>query len=349
MSSSAVLLLRACHPMPTVAVTGFALALAVAAGGSPGQVTAVVVAVLSGQLAIGWANDAVDADRDTAAGRTDKPVATGAVRRATVTAAALAATAVTVPASLALGPVPAVAHLLGVAAGLAYDLGLKATWASPLPYLVFFGLLPLVAATAAGAAPSAVLCVVGAVVGLAAHLANTVPDAAEDAAAGVRGLPQLLGPGRSRAAAALLVVAGAVVLGVGAGRAGALGPVVLVLLVSACATGAVAAIGRARRVFALVVLAAALLVSAAVLTTGALAGRGSGVGDGGADAGGQRGGVAADAVVGRGVVEHRSHDLLLGTGEGGRAAGDDVTAAEALHGTPRAVLVTGHQELSVPA
>lgn len=345
MSSSAVLLLRACHPLPTVAVTGFALALAVAAGGSSSQVGAVVVAVLSGQLAIGWANDAVDADRDTAAGRTDKPVATGALTRRVVGAAAAAAAVVTVPASLALGALPGAAHLLGVAAGLAYDVRLKATWASPLPYLVFFGLLPLVAATAAGGAPSAVLCAVGALVGLAAHLANTVPDAAEDAAAGVRGLPQRLGPGRSRAAAALLVVAAAVVLGAGAARAGALGPAVVVLLATACATGVVAALGRAGGVFALVLLAAALVVAAAVLTTGALAG--SGLGDRGAHAGHQGGGVAADAVVGLGVVEHRAHDLVLRAGEGGGAAGDDVTAAEALHGPP--VLFTVRQEPSLPA
>ena len=104
------------------------------------------------------------------------------------------------PASLLLGALPGTAHLVGVAAGLAYDLRLKATLASPLPYLVFFGLLPLVAVTAAGAPISLVLCAVGALTGLAAHLANTVPDAAEDAAAGVRGLPQRLGPAVSRVA-----------------------------------------------------------------------------------------------------------------------------------------------------
>jgi 4-hydroxybenzoate polyprenyltransferase len=263
---AAATLLAACHPVPAAAVTAFAVALTAAAGGSALQVTGVGVAVLAGQLAIGWANDAVDAERDLAAGRDDKPVATGALTRRAVATAAVAASAATVPASLLLGPLAGGAHLLGVAAGLAYDLRLKATLASPLPYLVFFGLLPLVAAAAAGAAPSGVLCAVGAVVGLAAHLANTVPDAEADAAAGVRGLPQRIGPRASRVGAAALVVAGALVLGAGAADTGVLSTPVLGLLAAACASGLVGALGRAHGVFALVLVAAALVVAAAVLS-----------------------------------------------------------------------------------
>ncbi len=262
-------LARACHPLPTVAVTLFALTLTAAAGGSLAEVAAVTVAVLAGQLAIGWANDALDAEGDSAAQRTDKPVAAGELPRRTVGRAAVVAAAASVPASLLMGPVPAAAHLTGVAAGLAYDAGLKATWASFVPYLVFFGLLPLVAATAAGAPPSVLLCVVGAVVGLAAHLANTVPDAAQDAAEGVRGLPQRLGPRRSRVGAAAGVAAGAAALAVGV--AVVAGPSVTSVAVAALAlasitSAVVGARGRERRVFALVLLSAGWLVAAAVVS-----------------------------------------------------------------------------------
>lgn len=264
-----VALARSCHPLPTVAVTAFAAALTAAAGASAPRTVLVTVAVLAGQLAIGWANDALDAEGDAAAGRTDKPVAAGALARAVVARAALAATAVTVPASLAMGLVPAAAHLVGVAAGLAYDVRLKTTWASFAPYLVFFGLLPLVAATAAGAQPSVLLCAVGAVVGLAAHFANTVPDAAQDAAEGVRGLPQLLGPGRSRLLAAVLVAVGAGVLALGSGLSGALsggrGAALAVLAAASVLAAVVGALGRERGVFALVLAAAGLLVAAAVV------------------------------------------------------------------------------------
>jgi 4-hydroxybenzoate polyprenyltransferase len=168
----------------------------------------VAAAVATGQLAIGWANDAVDADRDAAAGRADKPVAAGRLRRGTVAGAAVAATAAAVPLSLAAGRAPGLLHLGGLSCGLAYDLGLKSTLASPVPYLAFFGALPAVAAGAAGRRPSLLLSAIGGVLGLAGHLANTVPDAAADAATGVRGLPQRLGPRASRVGAALLVVAG---------------------------------------------------------------------------------------------------------------------------------------------
>ena len=265
----AIALALSCHPLPAAAVTVFAAAMTAGAGAAAGRVALVTVAVLTGQLAIGWANDALDAEGDTAAGRTDKPVAAGALARRTVARAALAATAVTVPASLLMGLVPAAAHLAGVAAGLAYDVRLKTTWASFAPYLVFFGLLPLVAATAAGARPSLLLCAVGAVVGLAAHFANTVPDAVQDAAEGVRGLPQLLGPGRSRLLAAVLVGVGAAALALGSGVAGALsggrGAALLALATASVLAAVVGALGRERGVFALVLLAAGLLVTAAVV------------------------------------------------------------------------------------
>ncbi len=262
-------LARACHPLPTVAVTLFALVLTAAAGGSAGVLVTVTVAVLAGQLSIGWANDALDADGDAAAQRRDKPVASGDLPRRVVARAAVVAAVVSVPASLLLGLVPAAAHLVGVAAGLAYDVRLKVTWASFVPYLLFFGLLPLVAATAAGAAPSVLLCLVGAVLGLAAHLANTVPDAEQDAAEGVRGLPQRLGPRRSRVGAAAGVALGAVVLAVGVGVVG--GPGVTTVVVAAlCLASVVSAVigarGRDRRVFALVLLAAGWLVAAAVVS-----------------------------------------------------------------------------------
>ena len=37
----------------------------------------VALAVLAGQLSVGWSNDYLDRERDRAAGRTDKPVAAG--------------------------------------------------------------------------------------------------------------------------------------------------------------------------------------------------------------------------------------------------------------------------------
>jgi 4-hydroxybenzoate polyprenyltransferase len=255
-------LLRASHPVPGAAVTAFAAALTRAAGGSWTTVARTAAAVGAGQLALGWANDAVDAEVDRRAGRTDKPVADGRLSRGLVAAAALAATASAVPLSAALGRRAGRLHLVALAAGLTYDVGVKGTPASPVPYLAFFGALPAVAAQAAGRRPPLLLCWVGATVGLAGHLANTVPDAAADAATGVRGLPQRLGPAASRAGAgALVVAADALVL---ARARTALRPASRALLVAAAATGLAGAVGGGAWSFRAVMASAGLTVAGAL-------------------------------------------------------------------------------------
>ena len=166
---------------PTVAVTVVAALLAVAAGRGPGSVAAVVVAVLTGQLAIGWLNDGLDAERDAASGRTDKPVAAGALRPRTVLLAAGGATLLTVPLSLLAGGAAGWLHLVFVASGLLYDAGVKATLASAVPYVVGFGALPAFVVAPAGPVPWW-LVAAGALLGAGAHLANALPDLEDDLA-----------------------------------------------------------------------------------------------------------------------------------------------------------------------
>ncbi|MFC4062081.1 UbiA family prenyltransferase [Planomonospora corallina] len=194
-------LLRACHPGPTAAVTALTTALAVASGRDAAGCALVAAAVLAGQLSIGWCNDAVDAGRDRAAGRTGKPVADGTLGPRTVWTAALVALAVCVPLSLASGAAAGTAHLTGVAAAWAYDLGLKATRISWAPYAVGFGSLPAFVALGLPGSPWPVWWAVlaAALLGCGAHLANVLPDIPGDLATGVRGWPQRLGSGRVRA------------------------------------------------------------------------------------------------------------------------------------------------------
>ncbi|MEX5721670.1 UbiA family prenyltransferase, partial [Geodermatophilus maliterrae] len=125
----------ATHAGPTVAVTVVATLLAVAAQLSAGRVALVGLAVLAGQVSIGWSNDWLDADRDRAVARADKPVVQGAVDPAALRTAALAAAAAAVVLSLLLGPVPGLLLLVLVASGWAYNAGLKRTAASGLPYV----------------------------------------------------------------------------------------------------------------------------------------------------------------------------------------------------------------------
>lgn len=268
-------LLVACHPLPCLAVTAFVAGWGAAAGLPAGRVALVALAVLLGQLSIGWCNDAVDGPRDVAAGRLDKPVATGLVSAGLLGRAAAAALAACVVASLALGVLAGVVHLVAVAAGWAYDLWLKPTPASPLPYAVAFGLLPAVPTLAAGvpAWPPPGVLAGGALLGLAAHFANTVGDADDDALTGVRGLPQRLGPGASLRVSALLVALAALAL-VTAAPSGSGGRPVAALVVlgaGAVLAGAGAVLGgrlaaRRRASFRLTLGAVALVIAGFLLS-----------------------------------------------------------------------------------
>jgi 4-hydroxybenzoate polyprenyltransferase len=219
-------LLGAAHPGPSLLVTTVAAALAWGVGRTAAGVVAVAAAVLSGQLAIGWTNDAADADRDARAGRRDKPVVTGTVARGTVRRAAVAAGAACVPLSLLSGLAAGSVHLVSVGCGLAYDLRLKATAWSWLPFAVAFGLLPAFVTLGLPGRPwpPAWVTVTAALLGVGAHLVNALPDLDDDVALGVRGLPQRLGAVRTRAAAAGIVLAATVTLALGpADRSGPVG------------------------------------------------------------------------------------------------------------------------------
>lgn len=207
-------LLHASHPGPAVAVTVMLAAYAVAGGLGPARVVLVTAAVLAGQLSIGWSNDLADAARDRQVGRTDKPLATGELPMGTVRLACALAVLATVVLSLACGPAPGLLHLGCVAAGWAYNLRLKATVLSWLPYAVAFGGYPVFVTLAAPgeSLPPGLVPAAGALLGVGAHLVNVLPDLADDAATGVRGLPHRLGHRRAAWCAVACLAAATVLL-----------------------------------------------------------------------------------------------------------------------------------------
>ncbi|HEX3705697.1 MAG TPA: UbiA family prenyltransferase [Mycobacteriales bacterium] len=265
-----VALTRATHPLPCLAVTIFVTAMVVAAGVDR-RAALVAAAVLCGQLSVGWSNDAIDAPLDTAARRADKPIATGAVSRRLVACCAGAALVADVPLSLAVGLRPGLIHLAAVLAAWSYNLGLKRTAVSPLPYAVAFGLVPVfAAATRAGSpGPRTALVVAGVMCGIAAHFANTIGDSAEDALTGVRGLPQRIGPAASTG------VAGGFVAGAAIAVLIAVGPKPLAVVAAAVDVAIAVAVPRLlrgtdtrRRAFRVVIAAVAVLVIAFVFAGG---------------------------------------------------------------------------------
>lgn len=207
----------ATHVPPSLTVTGVMTALAVSVGRGPGGSVLVAAAVLSGQLSVGWSNDFLDRHRDAQTARPDKPVSSGDLEPALVLRCALAAAVVCVPLSLANGWLAGAVHLLGVAAAWAYNLGVKATPFSPVPYAVGFGALPafVVLGLPDHPAPPAWLVAVGALLGVGAHFANVLPDMDDDLATGVIGLPHRLGRTGSAVTSASLLLAASAVLAFG--------------------------------------------------------------------------------------------------------------------------------------
>ena len=198
-------LLQACHPEPAFAVTAVATALAAASGG---RTTAVAAAFGAGQLATGWSNDWLDQARDRVAGRTDKPTVRGDLAVHTLGWATVGAVGACLPLSLRMGRAAGLAHLAAVASALSYNAGLKGTVLSWAPYAVSFGLLPSIVTLTAGPPVLAPhwASAAGVLLGVGAHLANALPDLADDARAGVRGLPHRLGERWSSMVAAGLLL-----------------------------------------------------------------------------------------------------------------------------------------------
>ncbi|WP_193614226.1 UbiA family prenyltransferase [Nocardioides lijunqiniae] len=238
-------LLRAAHGGPAAAVVILALLLGVAEDLAPARVLLVGLAVMAGQLSVGWSNDLLDARRDRTVGRTDKPLASGELSERTVRAACVLALVAVVPLSLACGWEAGLVHLVLVASAWTYNLGLKATAWSWAPYAVSFGLLPVVVALADDDLPPWWVPAAAALLGVGAHLVNVLPDLDDDAATGVHGLPHRIGRRRLPAAATAVLVLGSVVVTVGAGFT----PVALAGLGVVAALAVVALAGRGRTPF----------------------------------------------------------------------------------------------------
>src|SRR5664279_1970988 len=92
-----------CHPIPSLAVTALTAGLAGLAGLPLDRGILVTSAIFTGQLSIGWSNDYIDAQRDAAVRRSDKPVAVGAVVPEVAGLAAGLALIATLALSAALG------------------------------------------------------------------------------------------------------------------------------------------------------------------------------------------------------------------------------------------------------
>ena len=266
-------LLLSSHPVPGAAVTAVALALAIAVGLEPWRVVVVTAVFAANQLSIGWSNDWIDAERDRVSGRRDKPVARGDIEPATVRTAAGGALALSALLAFVLGPAAGLAHLVFVLSAWAYNAGLKSTALSVAPYVLSFGLLPAVVTLAAPeprfAAWWALLA--GALLGVAAHFTNVLPDLEDDSRTGVLGLPHRLGLRVAGVVAFGALAAGAAVVAAGSGGAPAIAGLAVVLALAAAGVVLVVRRRITRALFVLVLVAALVLVAMLAASGGRVA------------------------------------------------------------------------------
>ena len=267
---------RSTHPGPTLVVTALAALLGAAAALPVERVAILACAVFLGQVSVGLSNDAIDVRRDRASGRADKPLVHDTALLRLAWLGAVIALAGALALSLPLGGWMAVVHAVTLTSAWSYNAGLKGSPVSVVPFVVSFGLFPSLVTLSADhpafAPPWATFA--GAAFGVAVHFTNVVPDLADDARTGIRGLPHRLG---ARAAlisafATVAVAAVAVLWGsaLDAGSAPSPWAVSLTLvIIGLSAWGAAnAARGIQTRVSFRLVMAAAILLAVQLALTG---------------------------------------------------------------------------------
>lgn len=215
-------LVRATHPVPTLAVTALAAVLCLGFGVSWDIALMVVGAVLFNQASVGISNDALDNARDSESQRWEKPIPAGHLSLKTAWIVAVALAVASLVMSLAVGPLVALWQGIFLAAGWAYNLGLKGTVWSGACYVVGFGSLPVLVSYAAPSPqfPAWWVVAIAALLGLSAHFANVLPDVGMDRSQGVVGLPHRLGPRAVPLVVMVMTGISGVILVVGAGPGG---------------------------------------------------------------------------------------------------------------------------------
>jgi protoheme IX farnesyltransferase len=215
------------HPGPSLLVTAVLVAIAGLAGHRvpPGVlILQLVGAMLPVQLCIGVINDVVDLPAD-AVSKPYKPLVRGVMARSTATGVGVMLGVIGLGLAATINVATLGLDALALGAGLAYDLGLRRTPASWIPWWGGMTVLPLEGYASVGSIPSrlVVLIPLSALIAIGLHFANALPDIDGDRLAGRRSLPVLVGVNGSRWAGPIAVAAAGVLAVLLAGPLGQAG------------------------------------------------------------------------------------------------------------------------------
>jgi len=233
-----------CHPGPVmlnvIAVTAFAL-LATRPYIYWNILLLAVSAHLAMQLSIAIFNDYCDRQRDVLS-KKNKPIVRGLVSPREALVATFLLMFIMIMLLIPLNRLALLISLLYLACGQSYNLGLKTT---PLGGVIFALAIPLIPAYAFVAMDRFVPWVlwqipIAALLGLALHLANTLPDIEQDQANRVRNLVVVLGEKKAIAAISLLIFLACILIevlavtGLVPSQTGLRLPTLIVVVLSVC-------------------------------------------------------------------------------------------------------------------
>lgn len=217
-------LLFMAHPGPSVLVTAVLVAIAGLAGHAvPDAVLSLqlIGAMLPVQFCIGVINDVADLSADMVS-KPHKPLTRGVIARSTATGVGIVLGAIGLAIAATVNWATLGLDALALGAGLSYDLGLRRTHLSWVPWWGGMAVLPLEGYASVGSIPARLYAVIplAGLIAIGLHFANALPDIDGDRIAGRYSLPVLAGADRSRwagpsflAAAGVLAVAAAGPLG----------------------------------------------------------------------------------------------------------------------------------------
>jgi 4-hydroxybenzoate polyprenyltransferase len=206
-------LLIASHFGPTVLVVTLSFCISISQF-SPTGATLVAIAIFMGQLVVGWSNEVIDYPLDVLARRVQKPLVSQDLKVDSLKKLIPVALIGALVLSLAspLGLIGTSLHMLGILSATFYNIKLKSTILSPLPYAISFGALPWAIFLAAGRTPPLWLYLGIVLFALSFHFLNVLKDLEWDIQQGILGLPQRIGKRKSIIVSVVLALLGVVVL-----------------------------------------------------------------------------------------------------------------------------------------
>jgi 4-hydroxybenzoate polyprenyltransferase len=213
LANRGVALLKAAHFGPTLLVVAISYLLALPVL-SWVESLRIALAIFAGQLVVGWSNDVIDFPLDSAAQRYKKPLVSGKITIEFLNKSISVALVMAFVLSIfsPFGWQGTLLHFLGLLSATAYNLKLKSTIFSPLPYIISFGSLPWAIYLSADKTPPLWLFLCFMIFSSAFHFLNVIKDLRWDLDQGVNGLPQRLGQKASIAIAMLLISIGGILI-----------------------------------------------------------------------------------------------------------------------------------------